>query len=281
MPSDKWEGFTIDDDTELIVLESGLKGNGKTTCTLCQKGSNYDELQNPETKSFAEDSWETIIQAVRTGKTENYHVGDTKQIDMGTFGTHTVRIANMSTPSECSSKGFSQTACGFVIEFADIITNHNMNSATDEYPDGFNKGGWTASEMRKYVNATIYNALPHELRAGIINTYVISGYGSEDTSNFISTDKLYLLSVKEVYGVSYNDTNSIQTRQLDYYNNMGVTDLNYSLASKKYNSYSQWWRLRTATYNSNYAFLIFYHDGQLYNSASDDAGGVSPAFRIG
>ena len=46
---DKWEGFSnINTSTELIVLEAeseGVEGNGQTTCTLCQKGDNYDAVE--------------------------------------------------------------------------------------------------------------------------------------------------------------------------------------------------------------------------------------------
>ncbi|MBQ6497450.1 MAG: hypothetical protein IJI58_01905, partial [Bacilli bacterium] len=121
------------------------------------------------TVSFAEDDWSTIVAAVKSGNTNNYNVGDTKEVDMGTFGTHTLRIANKSTPTECSTTGFSQTACGFVLEFADIITTQVMNSTNT------NVGGWPASVMRAYVDSDIYNALPTELKNGIINTTVVSG----------------------------------------------------------------------------------------------------------
>ena len=45
---DNWVGFDLSDDTALVVLEStsyGETGDGKTTCTLCQKGNNYDEVE--------------------------------------------------------------------------------------------------------------------------------------------------------------------------------------------------------------------------------------------
>ncbi len=48
VPSDKWNGFDITSDTELIVLEAtseGQTGNGQTTCTLCQKGDNYEQVE--------------------------------------------------------------------------------------------------------------------------------------------------------------------------------------------------------------------------------------------
>ncbi|UKI57418.1 MAG: DUF6273 domain-containing protein [Clostridium sp.] len=121
---------------------------------------------------------------------------------MGTYGTHTLRIANTSTPSECSGTGFSQTACGFVLEFADIITTHNMNPKGEykgtTYNYGWNVDGWPASSMYTFVNNDIYNAIPSELRSAIIDTTVVSGHGKSDTENFTSTDKLYLLAPKEI-----------------------------------------------------------------------------------
>ena len=77
---------------------------------------------------------------------------------MGTYGTHTLRIANKSTPSECSTESFSQTACGFVLEFQDIITTSKMNTAYS------NAGGWNNAEMNTFINNNIYNALPNELK---------------------------------------------------------------------------------------------------------------------
>ena len=51
--ADKWDGFNITSSTELIVLEAtseGENGNGTTTCTLCQKGDNYDEIEEGKPK---------------------------------------------------------------------------------------------------------------------------------------------------------------------------------------------------------------------------------------
>lgn len=56
--------------------------------------------------------------------------------------------------------------------------------------------------------------------------------------NFTSSDKLYLLSTKEVWnGGTRYDTAEAETRQLDYYKNKGVTTSypNSSGAIKQYN----------------------------------------------
>ena len=231
--------------------------------------------------SFSNDSWATIAAAVAAGETSNYNVGDTKTVDMGSLGTHTLRIANKSTPSECSTQGFSGTACGFVLEFADVITEYKMNATTT------NVGGWPASDMRSYVNSDIYNALPSELKSAIINTSVVSSHGSNDSANFTSTDKLYLLSTKEVWGkdgtenVITADSAEVETRQLDYYKAQNVTTVSYSGAIKQRNGANSIWWLRSARSNHNSVFFRVDTDGYWSRTISYDPHGVSPAFRIG
>ncbi len=227
--------------------------------------------------SFSSDSWDTIISAVKKGNISKYNVGDTKTIDMGTYGTHTLRIANTSTPSECSRTGFSQTACGFVLEFADIIIEHTMNGTAT------NAGGWPATTMRTFVNNDIYNAIPDEIKNAIIDTTVVSGHGKSDTENFTTTDKLYLLAPKEIYTDWSNsyDTAKNLTRTLDYYKNLGTSAHNYSGAAKKKGiSASSWW-LRVAYSNTTTGFFrVIFNGGWSANNATI-ASGVAPAFRLG
>mgnify|MGYP004452542979 CR=1 FL=1 len=232
----------------------------------------------PEPNSFSTDSWKTIAKAVKNNNISKYNVGDTKTVDMGSYGTHTLRIANTTTPSECSTAGFSQTACGFVLEFADIITYHKMND-TDT-----NVGGWLATSMRTFVNNDIYNAIPSELKNAIIDTTVVSGHGSTSgETNFTSTDKLYLLAPKEIYtnfSSSY-DTAKDLTRTLDYYTSIGVTTSNYSEAIKKNGISASIWWLRAATSSSTYSFLSVYDNGGWANEPASISRGVAPAFRLG
>ena len=101
-----------------------------------------------------------------------------------------MRIANITTPSECNNAGFSQTACGFVVEFVDILEERGMNDTAT------NVGGWKDSKIRTYANGDFLQKLPSDLQNVIISTDVISG-GSE-TPNITSNDKIYLLSAHEV-----------------------------------------------------------------------------------
>ena len=250
-----------------------------------------NEYNLPTSVSFAEDSWETIATLVQEGEIGNYNVGDTKTVDLGTYGTHTLRIANTSTPSECSTTGFSQSACGFVLEFADIITTHNMNPAGTykgtQYDYGWNVDGWPASSMYTFVNNDMYNALPSELRNAIIDTVTVSGHGSTSgETSFTSTDKLYLLSTAEVWAQGSSNTISTDTardvtRQLDYYKNLNTDTVNYSPAIKNNGTSAGYWWLRAASSNTNGTFYYVDSGGDWDIGIANTTSGVSPAFRIG
>ena len=276
-----------------ISIEAGI--THKYTFTILFKETNADQNYNQgkefngvlgieeyKKPDFATDSWSTIIANVKAGNGSEYAIGSTKEVNLGTtYGKHTLRIANKSTPSECSGTGFSQTACGFVLEFADIITEHKIND-TDT-----NVGGWPASGMRTFVNNDIYNAIPSEIKNAIIDTTVVSGHGSTSgETNFTSTDKLYLLSTAEVWAqgssntIEYDTARDV-TRQLDYYKNLGTSTSNYSGAIKKNGTSGSYWWLRAA-YSSNTSNFLYVSTGGDWNSYSAyTTDGVAPAFRLG
>ena len=248
----------------------------------------------PQPKSFAEDTWETI--AYNTSS-KVYEVGDTKTVLIDNK-PYTVRIANKSTPTECSRTDFSQTACGFVVEFANIVEKRQMNPSGEykgqQYQYGWNVDGWPGSELYKYANGEFFNKLPSDLQSVIIDTKVISGHGPDDVNpnredgNWESTDKIYLLSGHEVWEdadidneISVLDRAYNKTRQLDYYKNLGVTSSNYPYTIKKYNSSNFAWWLRAAYSFDVKLFLFVFSDGSWSYNPANNTYGFAPAFRIG
>ena len=241
--------------------------------------------------SFADDSWDEIAAAVKVNP-KSYAVGSTKTLKVydnpngettnGTYKEYTVRVANNTTPAECNDSNFSQTACGFVVEFADIVEKRQMNSTNT------NVGGWRDSEMRTYANGAFFNNLPEDLRNVIIDTKVVSGHGNTTgETNFPSTDKIYLPSEHEVWEdgtsnqVSSKDTAWDKTRQLDYYKNLGVTTDSYSGAIKKYNNSNSYWWLRAAGSSGINSVLNVYNNGDWRSYDAGSSIGFAPAFRIG
>ena len=280
----------LENDATVVKAKSSINGTltvtlNKTateevseeyTCKLEFNAVERNELGKRE-NVFASDSWSTIAANVKNGNTSKYDVGDTKEVDLGDLGIHTVRISNMS---ECTNGETSETACGFVVEFADIITKQKFNSTNT------NIGGWRDSEIRTYINGTIYNALPSDLQNKIASTKVISGHGSKDSTNFETQDKLYLLSSEEIYGdfasssSSQYDTALGTSKQMDYYHMQGVTIDNCVGAIKKYNVSDAWWWLRSA-YSSNADTILRVRGyGDWSIDTASFSYGISPAFRI-
>ena len=289
----------------IAELPSGKKITDLKSSDLKAVPSGYKfECKAPlPAKSFDKDSWEVIASNAKSC-TDNpdscpYSVGNEKEVDLGTYGKHKVRIANLKAPTEegCGTNGFSESACGFVVEFTDTITTHVMNPTGDyngkTYQYSWNKDGWPASAMYKFLNdesdsSSIINLLPKELKNVIKPTITVSGRGREDTVEyFTSTDKLYLLSTAEIWSQGRvntidHDTARDKTRQLDYYKEKGVTTNSYAAATKKDSSGSiSWWWLRSARSISDNYFYIVGDNGNWYDLYADATLDVSPAFRIG
>ncbi len=280
----------LDNDATVVKAKSSV--NGTLTVTLDKVATEsvteeytckleFDAVERDtigvELTQFQKDSWSKIAANVKSGNTSKYNVGDTKEVNLGDLGTHTIRIANMSA---CTNGETSETACGFVVEFADIITKQKFNSTTT------NVGGWKDSELRTYINETIYNALSSDLQNVITSTKVLSGNGKNaGETNFETQDKLYLLSAREVWQedaeLQRYDNINMETKQLDYYVNLNTSLSNITGAVKQYENRNWLWWLRSAgNYNSLY-FVIVSNSGKIATAdAKQNIIGVSPAFRI-
>ena len=275
--------IVFDNNTAKVTIAGSGKFEGLYVCngTKTESTATKDSCTPVvNATNFTDDDWATIVAAVQSGN-HPYEVGNTKTVDMGSLGTHAIRVANTTPCSEVTVE--SQTACGFVLEFAGTISTYLMNDIDT------NVGGWPASEMRTYVNNDIYNSLPEELRNGIIDTYVVSSHGSGDVSgelendNFGSTDKLYLLSTEEVWAQGgnnaiYDDTSRGTSRRLDYYAKNKVSTTNGS-GAKKTGANDYWW-LRSAISFDGCSFFTVRTDGDWYNYTAGNGYGVSPAFRL-
>jgi len=241
----------------------------------------------PAPVSFATDSWATINKSVKDGDLSKYSIGDEKDVLLSGIGTFKVRIVNTSTPSECSDSSFSQTACGFVVEFVDAIGSHYMNPSTESSSYGTGEGGWEQTSMRRYLNTdndSIYSKLPSDLKRVIVSTNPVVSSSGNNTTSLNTSDKLFLLALKEVGISSSNDNKSDKTRTLDYYSNNNTND---ARKKKLNNSYVKWY-LRSGyseTYEcldcDNYYFFAIADYGSWSNPLASESFAVVPAFRVG
>ena len=249
-------------------------------------GSSSSSKTSDYPVSFATDSWTTIKKAVQDNNTSLYNIGDTKNIRINN-SDYTVRIANKSTYDWCEDEKYSQTSCGFVVEFVVCPIEMQMRD-TDT-----NIGGYPATNAYDYLKNTLYEQLPEDLKFVIKPTRVISGHGISDSTNFITMDNLYLLSEEEVFGVdaaghNFYDTAVGTSHQLEYYSINDVSyetsnwrGVNLNKAVKQYDSSNAWWLLRPASSINNDHFVSIGSDGGLNYIFASQISCVAPVFRIG
>ena len=242
-------------------------------------GNSSSSIEQPT--EFERDSWATIKTNVQNGNIDQYNLGDTRTIEIGD-NSYRVRLANKTTGEHCGDEdtAYSQTACGFVVEFIDKTTKMKMKSSLT------NKGGYPESDIYTYLKDTLYPQLPEDLQSAIKPTRVISGHGSKDTNNFVTTDKLFLLSKTELTEETANDTAASSTHQLEYY--LGMKKELYNIGFGYVEAYYKlmrgctWW-LRSPYSTNDRDYLVVYSYGSIsgYNASNVNEGGVFPAFRIG
>ena len=207
--------------------------------------------------------------------------GDTKAITL-TDGTEShVRILGFRH-DDLTSAG----KAGISFEFSDVPATHQMNSTAT------NAGGWENCDMRRWLDADFFNALPHDLRKCIEavdkKTNNTGFVGLEDTSVVTATsDKLWLLSMREVYGAFSGQSGEIPTypaiydaegSQYQLYADQGVTSSSYSYCVKGGLTKKWWLRSPYPTY-AEYFRGVYTGGGWSYSN-DGDADGVSPGFCI-
>ena len=275
----------------IVQVPQGTQGN-KTYYARWYEGSFYD------------DEWSTIVTNIQNGNGTLYFPVNKgvdnqskKPVEL-TFvvnnqevkETHYLRVANVTSCADAlidNPNLTSTTACGFVVEFSNIISFKKFDSRNN-----FNGGGYPGSNVIfNYVTDTVYNSLPNEIKNEIIDTTVVSGHGSNDgkctasenrdnNCNYvILNQKLYLLDEQEVFGNNskYN-TAADNTRMLDYYS---LNNTNSDRVKKKNNNYSFTWWLRSGETDAYSYFRTVKDNGSSSGQEVLNELGVSPAFRIG
>ena len=267
----KLRSITNDDSSKDDNKDDNKKDDTKDDSTKDDNESDStSDLKEP--KSFETDSWDTIIENVKKRNIDAYNVGDEKEILLAGFGKYKVRVANKTTTSECLGTKYSRSACGFVLEFSDILVkNYSLSSKTSQ-----------GNQLSTVLNE-IYEGLPDELKKGVIDTNVV--YPDKETNSYhFMTDKIYLLSLKELSGREdkYSDTDAKHTRQLDYYAEEQAAGKEYSIV-KKYDGKASAWGLRSISQGRGRLDRIDAR-GELVDplkSFESEPFGISPAFRIG
>ena len=233
----------------------------------------------PETESidsiFANNSWETIASVFKSGKAADYwHLGDTKEVELGDGYTYEVQIVDM-TPNRYALSDGSGYSNG-VLQFVDCLAESRQMNTTDT-----NVGGFEDSALRAELNTTVFSQLPDDLQAVISEVSVVSvvsGIGDYTTSGIIdSENKLFLASEYEMFGET---TLSIGTEEgLPQYGYWALHNINSDRVKTQINSTSatSWW-LRSPHSGGSATFCAVGRGGYAGNHKASSLGGVCPCF---
>lgn len=199
-------------------------------------------------------SWETLKQASNEGKLNRIiQSGDTLDITLKN-GEAVVLVVGTD---EKGNMFFSTRGC--------LRDEHGMNNTMT------NRGGWKATEMRRYLNEDVFALLPDDLQAVIKPTTIVQ---IVDGKRVETQDKLFLFSATQVFGEGIYSENEPEDTQLDIFRREKDR-------AKECNTYgTRFWWLRSAYSNSNSNFCRVNHNGCNSSSYAGNSNGVALGFSI-
>lgn len=227
-------------------------GGGAPDVTLPAKGKTLEDY-----------TWAEVQQIVQAGKATEYgfKVGDL---------TRTFTI-NKRTNKQARIVDINGNKVTFMLTSS--IGSHNMNAASADYQWGDNIGGYADSEMKTWLDTTVYDSLDADLKAVISPATITCADGFNNPNGTKSTTcYLFLPSIKEVGlnddisgGYSYMTAIEAEGETFDWFAGDGYVD--------------RWFWLRSP--RSEYVTLFFGYDcgGSSYDIA-DRSYSVYPAFVI-
>ena len=169
-------------------------------------------------------------------------------------------------------------------EFASVVfhmvglmnAQHRMNGSNT------NAGGWASSEMRTWLNNTIFKALPQQWKSMIRKVKVMSSIGQTKADISTSEDNLFLLSQAEV---GFNTSETPYVDEVDASaerRSFANFSSNNNRIRKYYNgtgSAAGWW-LRSPVSSSSTTFMAVGNGGSSSSSNASTSNGVAFGFCI-
>ena len=150
-----------------------------------------------------------------------------------------------------------------------------------------NSGGWKDTKLRGTLNGTTYNSLSIKNNIKKVKKDYISTYNVASTQQ--TEDYLWLLSCGEIWDNGYNagttrgEAITTEGKQYKYYKiNLGNTSYSNSnnITQKTSVSSSDWWWLRSPSYNNRGYFCDVNSNGACDYDKASNSYGVAPGFSI-
>lgn len=224
-------------------------------------------------------TWDAVIANCASGKYASiYRIGDTIPLDLGSEGIVNMEIVGIDVDELADGSGVAPLTW---ISKELLGTSKRMNPELVTNDDGTYQegtgtiGGWSKTEMHTYMNGTVKNLIPENVRTGI-KTVNKTYYGYKNSTSSSGTsfrdvcaDDCWIPSYREIFGGTSCENsgpiysavfNSAETRKKTKYNS---------------SSTSRWW-LRSANNASGFRYVTV--SGYYSSSIAYDSNGVALGF---
>ena len=250
------------------------KASGATTITVkVAAGTNYTAPANKTinvtvqmlSPTLANNTWAQIAAASEAGvAASTWSVGDTKNITVG-GETLTVEIVGFNH-DDLASGG----KAGITFGLKNLMANtRQMNSSNT------NAGGFTGSDMYDWLQSTLLNSLPSDLRAVLKSVNKKTSAGSQSSTINTNAMKIFLFSEIEIFGsVTYS-----KSGEGSQYSRFATASSRIKYLSNGSGSASYWWERSPRGYNSGDFCCVNSNGNASCNSASY-SGGVCFGFCV-
>lgn len=233
---------------------------GQNTSHSVEYGYSYPSLE--------ESTWAEIDALSQAGVADDcWSVGDTKNI---TANSETITMEIWGFNHDDLATGGK---AGITFGMRDLMANtRQMNTSNT------NVGGFTGSAMYSYLNTTLYNQLPADLRSVIKQVNKKTSAGNTSTTVNADAMRLWLPSLNEVYGShSYSWCSNNEGSKYSIFTNDASRIKNMSNGSGS----ARWWWLRSPRLSSSTYFCGVNGYGSVgYNDDASNAGGVCLGFCV-
>lgn len=220
--------------------------------------------------TLSNNSWATIKYAIDNGLAPSGWLGQTKEIESGTYQGYHLQLVDLQSNRYQKSDNSGYTNA--VFQFVECLTTtYGMNTSAT------NNGGWASCTLRTTMNTTFLQGLPQAIQNIISECKVKSGTGNNSTSGTSSSsNKLFLPCEWEMFGAkTYGIGSSEGTPQYQWYNTASRRiKYIYGTTTKP------WWRLRSPWSGTNAQFCVVDETGGPNASTASDGNGIAPCFSI-
>ena len=214
---------------------------------------------------LANNSWEQIANASEAGIASTvWNVGDTKDIVVGSE-TLTVEIVGFNH-DDLASGG----KAGITFGLKNLMANtRQMNSSNT------NAGGFTGSDMYDWLQGTLLNSLPSDLRAVLKSVNKKTSAGSQSSTINTNAMKIFLFSEIEIFGsVTYS-----KSGEGSQYSRFATASSRIKYLSNGSGSADAWWERSPCGTNSN-SFCVVSSNGSASLSYADGSWRVCFGFCV-